>query len=141
MSWMCTLSSLSNWREKFDSWCHCQRSEFIAASRKHSTYLYECCRSGCHGYFVVTATGGGFGVLIGGSSVTVSSTFLFTFFLSHPFSLSLSLSLPFPPPYRPFTYDLHHECMSLLLVLLSSQMYGHSSGSGILLEHILSIPT
>ncbi|CAI8054037.1 Dymeclin [Geodia barretti] len=30
--------------------------------------------------------------------------------------------------------------MSLLLVFLSSQMYGFSSGSGILLQHILSIP-
>jgi hypothetical protein len=77
-------------------------------------------------------------------------------------SLSLSFSSYFPPyafkpppflvftlthmhthpdPPRPTTYSVHEEAMSLLLVFLSSQMYGFSSGSGILLQHILSIPT
>ena len=65
---------------------------------------------------------------------------LFSFY---PLFSSL-LSLP-PHPHthtdstRPTTYSVHDEAMSLLLVFLSSQMYGFSSGSGILLQHILSL--
>ena len=48
------------------------------------------------------------------------------------YGISLILSI------RPFTYDVHLEGINLLLVLLSPQMYPHSS-SGILLKHIMAI--
>ncbi|CAI8033480.1 Dymeclin [Geodia barretti] len=51
------------------------------------------------------------------------------------------ISLLINVPVSPTTYSVHEEAMSLLLVFLSSQMYGFSSGSGILLQHILSVPT
>ena len=79
------------------------------------------------------------------SKTTVRETFFFhvQVFCSVGVSVYVCEHLHFLPCLlwwcRPFTYDVHLQALQLLLVLLSSHMYPHSS-SGIFLRHTLTMP-
>jgi len=142
--------------------------EFVWRKFEFSCSICEPRWVGIHNNAPLTAVGGGAGGPTGGSTppVSVASNLLeFTAFywrILHftafcwsllplknflkfdGFYWSLLQSLLefngcYTTLFRPFTYDVHLEAISLFLVLLSSQMYGGSSSS-VLLQHIMAVP-